>query len=363
MDSRGNQRSRVVVASWLALTVLVSLVAQPVSADDSFDPSRIVFPVIGEVTFIDDFHHARSGGRTHDATDIMGPKMLPVVAAASGVVRWIGSECCMLSISHGEGWETWYIHLNNDTPGTDDGLGWGIAPGIEQGTSVHQGQLIGWVGDSGNAESVAPHLHFQIFHDGVAINPYPYLLAAPRLSAPHARVYHGTFADDDGSEHEADIEKLVATGVTKGCSTEPMLYCPDDSITRGQIAAFVARALALPPSDVDWFTDDDGTLFEPDINAVMAAGIGFGCEADRYCPDRPLLREEMATLLARAFGLVASGVDWFEDTAGNPHLLDIDAIATAGVTLGCQTEPALYCPRDTVTRAQMASFFSRAMGL
>ena len=364
MDSRGKQRSRVATASLLAMVLLGSLIAQPaVARAQGFDPSQIVFPVIGDVTFIDDFDQARSGGRTHEATDLMGAKGLPVVAAADGVVRWIGSTCCYLSIDHGGGWETWYIHLNNDTPGTDDGLGWGIAPGIERGTQVYKGQLIGWVGDSGNAEWVGSHLHFQIFHDDVAINPYQYLLAAPRLTEPAPRVYTGTFSDDDDSVHQSDIEKLVATGITKGCSTEPMRYCPGDSITRGQIAAFINRALGLPPAEQDWFADDDGTLFEPDINAVMSAGIGFGCDESNYCSDSPLLRQEMATLLVRAFGLAPSDVDWFGDDDGNPHEADINALASAGVTLGCSVEPALYCASETVTRAQMASFFSRAMGL
>jgi hypothetical protein len=163
--------------------------------------------------------------------------------------------------------------------------------------------------------------------------------------------------------HQEDIEKLVATGITKGCETAPMKYCPEVSITRGQIAAFINRALNLPPSEHDWFSDDDGTLFEPDINAVMSAGIGFGCSPTAYCSDAPLLREEMATLLVRAFGLAPSSVDWFIDDDGNPFEADINALASAGVTLGCSEEPPLYCATDTVTRAQMASFFVRAMGL
>ncbi len=362
MEFRGIQR--VATSVFTAFVLLVSVFVNPLPAQaDGFDPANIVFPVIGEVTFIDDFHQPRSGGRTHDATDIMGPKMLPVVAVSDGVVKWIGSSCCYLSIDHGGGWETWYIHLNNDTPGTDDGLAWGIAPGIERGTAVSRGQLIGWLGDSGNAEHTAPHLHFQIFRNGVAINPYQYLLAAPRLTDSASRFHTGTFVDDDFSVHQEDIEKLVATGITKGCETQPMKYCPEASITRGQIAAFINRALALPPSEHNWFSDDDGTLFESDINAIMSAGIGFGCSATAYCADAPLLRKEMATLLVRAFSLPTSYVDWFGDDDGNPFEADINALASAGVTIGCSTEPSLYCPNDTVTRAQMASFFVRAMGL
>jgi Ca2+-binding RTX toxin-like protein len=98
----------------------------------------------------------------HHAQDLMADKMTEVYAVASGTVTWIGSTCCSVTITHDDGWKSIYIHLNNDTLGTDDGLGWGIAPGIESGSRVERGQLIGWVGDSGNAETTDPHLHFEL---------------------------------------------------------------------------------------------------------------------------------------------------------------------------------------------------------
>jgi|GEM_PF-1202703 len=123
------------------------------------------------------------GGRTHfwdqryngihHAQDIMAPKMTEVYAVADGTVTWVGSTCCTLTITHDDGWESHYIHLNNDTPGTDDGQGWGIAPGIERWSRVERGQLIGWVGDSGNAEGTSPHLHFELWaSDGVAVDSF-----------------------------------------------------------------------------------------------------------------------------------------------------------------------------------------------
>ncbi|MGI8518110.1 MAG: M23 family metallopeptidase, partial [Acidimicrobiia bacterium] len=146
------KRTRPGVGLVLAVAILL-LIAPGATADEfvpgqPFDPNQIVFPVVGSpVTFIDDFYQLRSGGRTHGATDIMtnGIKGWPVVAAADGVVTWIGTTCCYVALDHGGGFETWYIHLNNDTPGTDDGLGWGLA--VTEGTVVTQGQLIGWVGD------------------------------------------------------------------------------------------------------------------------------------------------------------------------------------------------------------------------
>jgi putative cell wall-binding protein len=93
-----------------------------------------------------------------------------------------GGNCCAMALRHDDGWESWYIHLNNDTPGTDDGQGWGFAPGIESGVHVAEGQLIGWVGDSGNAEWAGSHLHFEL-HDttGTPVNPYPHLVAAETI--------------------------------------------------------------------------------------------------------------------------------------------------------------------------------------
>ncbi len=148
----------------------------------------LVFPVAGRATYSDSFYAARSNG-DHHAQDLMADKMTPVVAAASGTIIRVNGEtraqyirddkCCTLGIRHDDGWETSYIHLNNDNPGTDDGRGWGIAPGITVGVHVEAGQLIGWVGDSGNAESTAPHLHFELRDpNGVIVNPYQALRAA-----------------------------------------------------------------------------------------------------------------------------------------------------------------------------------------
>lgn len=129
------------------------------------------------------FGDPRPGGRSHEGEDILAPKMTPVVAAASGVVIWAqaggSGRCCALTLLHHDGWRTRYLHLNNDTPGTDDGRGHGIAPDIEIGSEVAAGDLIGWVGDSGNAEDTPPHLHFELRRpDGRAVDPYPSLRAA-----------------------------------------------------------------------------------------------------------------------------------------------------------------------------------------
>lgn len=160
------------------------------------DPD-IIFPVEGGATFIDDFGYARSGGRSHEANDLMAPKMTRILAAQSGVVTYAPnpepSYGYMLTIKGDDGYTYNYVHINNDTPGTDDGMG-GIenayAPGVVKGARVTQGQHIAWVGDSGNAENIGSHLHFEIrLSDKTAINPYPFLIASlDKESAPEVEI-------------------------------------------------------------------------------------------------------------------------------------------------------------------------------
>ncbi len=388
------------LASMLAVALTAStFIAAPASAAE-FSPDNIIFPVVGDVWYIDTWGAPRSGGRTHEGTDIMSleGKGLPVVAVADGTVKWIGATCCYLAIDHGGGWETWYIHLDNDTPGTDDGLGWGIAEGIEPGAVVEAGELIGWVGDSGNAEETDPHLHFEFRFEGEALPSYDYLTAATVLNEPGEPIadpadpvqpvepddpdpeipgdetpaFDGYFADDEGSVHEVNIDMMFELGVTRGCNPPTNdHYCPENHLTRGQIAAFLRRLLELPEADVDYFVDDADSIFEADINSLAAAGIGFGCSETDYCPGAEVTREEMAEFLVRTFAPLdpdrytdSSVSDWFTDDEESEFAASINMLATAGVTVGCNP-PANdnYCPTDPLTRAQMATFIARALGM
>ncbi len=172
----------------LVLTLVTSNLAPATSQAATIRP--LVFPVDGKHSFIDDFNQPRSGGRLHEATDIIAAKHTPVVAVVDGVISYIVSPQASwgyaIYLKDTEGYQYNYLHLNNDTPGTDDGLGGEVnayAPGISRGTIVKKGQLIGWAGDSGNAESVGSHLHFEIKSPtGEMINPYESLLAAVSVS-------------------------------------------------------------------------------------------------------------------------------------------------------------------------------------
>jgi S-layer homology domain len=106
------------------------------------------------------------------------------------------------------------------------------------------------------------------------------------------------FTDINGSTFKADIEWLYLEGITTGCS--PTTYCPKGNVTREQMAGFLVRALDLPPTGTDYFTDDETSTFEGNINALRAAGITTGCSPTTYCPKGNVTREQMAGFLHRA---------------------------------------------------------------
>ena len=158
----------------------------------------------------------------------------------------------------------------------------------------------------------------------------------------------GPFADD--------IAWLYAEGLTTGCGVK--LYCPNEAVSRAEMASFLVRALDLPPSEIDAFSDDDGTTHEADINALAAAEITSGCGPTTFCPTAPVSRAAMASFLVRALDLPASASDVFTDDAGSTHEADINALAAAGITTGCG--PETFCPTSSVSRGQMAAFLHRA---
>ena len=107
--------------------------------------------------------------------------------------------------------------------------------------------------------------------------------------------------------HEGAIEAIAAANITLGCNPPTNTkYCPDRPVTRAEMATFLTRAVNLPPSTTDYFTDDNTSLHEGAIQTIAAANITLGCNPPtntKYCPDRPVTRAEMATFLARALDL------------------------------------------------------------
>jgi hypothetical protein len=171
-----------------------------------------------------------------------------------------------------------------------------------------------------------------------------------------------------GHLFEADITWLAGQGVTKGCNP-PLndLYCPEDVVTREQMATFLVRALDLPTSADHPFTDTAGSVHAANIDALAAAGITKGCnppQNDQFCPTDPVTRGQMAAFLARAIGLtgVTDG-SRFTDDDGSIFEASIELLAASGITKGCNPpQNDQFCPGDAVLRGQMAAFLHRSLG-
>jgi hypothetical protein len=177
----------------LCVLTLIGVVVAPSEVEAARTPNgteyhAIAFPVREAVSYFDDF----GGVRDHHGNDLMGARLHHLLAADDGTIGWLrsdggGRSGNMLSLTGDDGWEYWYIHINNDTPGTDDGANpakYRFAPGIRVGSKVKRGQFIAYMGDSGEAEPTAPHLHFEMHKpDDSYINPYTSLRLAQGAGA------------------------------------------------------------------------------------------------------------------------------------------------------------------------------------
>ncbi|MDX6401321.1 MAG: peptidoglycan LD-endopeptidase LytH [Gaiellaceae bacterium] len=182
------RRHRTTARGVLFLAVMIGLVAGTAAASPAGKvPDHIIFPVVGKVQYTDDFGAPRPGG-AHQGNDLMAAKKSPAVAAEAGKVKYwttSGSAGCMLYL-YGESGTTYlYIHLNNDVTMKNDNRGKcvrGTAYTVKDGAKVAAGQQIAYVGDSGDANGGASHLHFEVHPGGgKAVSPYPYLQKAYKL--------------------------------------------------------------------------------------------------------------------------------------------------------------------------------------
>jgi hypothetical protein len=150
---------------------------------------RIIFPVLGKSRYSNDYGDPRPHGR-HEGIDIAAPRKALAVAAEAGRVKFhLGSRYagCMLYLHGVSGTTYLYVHLNNDVGPTNDNRGrcvpgTAFAPGLKSGSRVAAGEPVGFVGDSGDADGVEPHLHFELHPGGGgAVNPFTALNRAWRL--------------------------------------------------------------------------------------------------------------------------------------------------------------------------------------
>jgi hypothetical protein len=174
--------------------------------------------------------------------------------------------------------------------------------------------------------------------------------------------------EDVPSDHlfSDEIAWLAERGTTLGCNPPANnLFCPDDTVTRGQMAAFLSRTLGLTDSGDRTFVDDDGSVFEADIERIASADITTGCNPpvnNKFCPGKSVTRGQMAAFLVRGLNLTDRSGERFTDDDGSVFEADIERLATVGITTGCNP-PAndRFCPDQAVSRAQMAAFLYRAL--
>lgn len=155
----------------------------PPKPDSRASSTGLIIPVagIGPEDLIDTYTQARSGGRVHNAIDIIAPQGTPVLAAVKGVIkRFFTSDKGGLTIYQmGPDKRTVYYYAHLDR----------YADGLKKGDTVQSGQVIGYVGDTGNAVPGNYHLHFAIwlvedpasYWDGESLNPYPLLQDARKV--------------------------------------------------------------------------------------------------------------------------------------------------------------------------------------
>jgi hypothetical protein len=174
------------------------------------------------------------------------------------------------------------------------------------------------------------------------------------------------FTDIEDTVHKDNIEYLASVHAAVPCDAGPDKFCPHDRMRREDLAAFMVRALDLPATSKDFFTDDDGLPFEDDINALALAGITRGCNPPantRFCPNDTVSRGQTAAFIVRAWNLTDPGKGgWFIDDNRSIFEGDIDRLATAGITLGCNPPSnTRYCPDRLLFRGEMSSFLARAL--
>lgn len=172
------------------------------------------------------------------------------------------------------------------------------------------------------------------------------------------------------SVHVAAIDCVVWYRVALG--TGDRRYQPDRTLTRGEMATFLARVLeragyAAPDELTSPFTDTDGSIHEASIAVIADAGIAGGVGGGRFAPQETVTREQMATFLVNTVALLTERElepqqVWFDDIGGSVHADSINLVRELGITLGT-SDPRLYEPGVDLTRAQMSSFLANTLDL
>jgi cell wall-associated NlpC family hydrolase len=169
-----------------------------------------------------------------------------------------------------------------------------------------------------------------------------------------------SFRDVTGSVHAPAVSALATEDIVRGCTDDR--FCPSRGLTRGQVASILFRALDLSPATGGSRFDDTGTsVHRAAIDAVAEAGVTLGCTSRSFCPNDPISRGQLATLLVRALEVPAAPAGTYFTDSGGVHGSSIDALAVAGIAQGCSLVE--FCSGDRLSRAQGATFVARGLQL
>ena len=337
---------------------------------------RLVFPIVGTTKYYSGFGDCRDNcTREHFGVDILtyGWKGLPVVAAQDGTVTKVtydtGKAGCAIRIRGRDRWETRYIHLNNDIPGTDE-TGYPCpAPGIEVGSTVTAGQVIGWVGDSGNAEHTVPNVHFELrTPGGYPVDPYPSLKASVKIAYEWLPSDPGVTSRaliDANWRSSASVVVVIpsdeADKLTADANSAPIYDAPILFVSRSDVQAAtdsisrmgVKRAIIMSDADTGWLED----VISPRVEIVESTA--FPVPPERGVPMVPDATEPMSVPYRppdRFVTIIAGAVDrlrrtntaaYEEFTAEHISLtFRNDTWAQSRLGSSSTSKPARYADRD-----------------
>jgi hypothetical protein len=270
---------------FVALVAALFLVAAAGASTKSTVPA-ILFPVVGPVVYHDDFGEPR-GGLKHQGNDLLGTKRTPVVAVESGKIEyWTSSASagCMLYLYGASGTMYEYIHLNNDLTANNDNRGTcvqGVAYAVPDGAKVEVGQAVGYLGDSGDANGIHPHLHFEVHpNGGKAVDPFPYLKKAPHplVAAPPAGVGFtlrlvGTVVDSTTGGLTLAVDRLTSWPshlTTTKLNRRLTLAVPDPTAVDATVGEHVVAWTVPAPTTLQTLTGAAGAITLDRVQAAPA---------------------------------------------------------------------------------------------
>jgi murein DD-endopeptidase MepM/ murein hydrolase activator NlpD len=338
---------------------------------------KLVYPIIGVSKFWDGFGGCRDNcTREHHGIDIVtyGWKGLPVVAAHDGTVVKVtydeGNPGCSVRIRARDRWETRYYHLNNDLVGTDEQGAGCPAPGIVEGAHVVAGQIIGYVGDSGNAETTVPHLHFELRSpSGYPIDPYRSLKAAAKVvyewlptdnQAASIVLSNATHADTARMIVVVPSTELHRLGGSETSAT--VLTAPLVAIDPAAPQAAIAEIQRLAPERIVGLTDDWDAWLR-DMLMPLSPIVAVGPITEPAPPQAPLPHDAVAPsdelYVADRFMTIVTGVvdkiwrsrqEAYQQfiTDHRSIVLTTDRWAPRRIGTGSWTYPGKYADADAV---------------